>query len=53
VKYFFASRTRGVVRGVGVRADGRIYMRPGGLDLDEEAKLHTTWAATGGVIVRF
>jgi opacity protein-like surface antigen len=60
VKYFFMSRPKGFVRGLGVRADGRIYMRSGGLDLsaDKERtastdKWSTTWALGGGLVVRF
>jgi opacity protein-like surface antigen len=61
VKYFFASRPRGLVRGVGVRADGRIYVRSGGLDLSsdegrrtaDEGRWRPTWALAAGLVVRF
>jgi hypothetical protein len=67
VKYFFATRPRGFVRGIGLRADGRIYVRSGGLELGADQRPGTgdegretkderrraTWALAGGVVVRF
>jgi opacity protein-like surface antigen len=60
VKYFFASRPKGFVRGVGLRADGRVYARSGGLDLSADErrtssddKRSATWAVAGGLVVRF
>jgi hypothetical protein len=34
--YVFRQRTRGLVRGLGVRADGRLYVRTGGYELNDE-----------------
>src|SRR5262245_32661980 len=58
VKYFFATRPRGFVRGIGLRADGRIYVRSGGLELEssdssDNGRWRPTWAVAGGLVVRF
>jgi hypothetical protein len=60
VKYFFARRARGFVRGIGLRADGRVYLRSGRLDLNadegggtEDQGHRATWALAGGLVVRF
>jgi opacity protein-like surface antigen len=53
VKYFFATRPRGFVRGLGLRADGRLYVRSGGLELDDEKTRRPTWGLAGGLVVRF
>jgi len=61
VKYFFTTRPRGFVRGFGLRADGRVYVRSGGLDLssdegrrtENEGRWRPTWAVAGGLVVRF
>jgi opacity protein-like surface antigen len=53
VKYFFATRPRGFVRGLGLRADGRVYVRSGGLELDDEKTRRPTWGLAGGLVVRF
>jgi hypothetical protein len=34
--YVFRQRTRGFLRGLGVRADGRVYVRTGGFELNDE-----------------
>jgi opacity protein-like surface antigen len=67
IKYFFAQRVRGFVRDIGLRADGRFYVRSGGLELGadqgqgvadgaretKEEKRRATWALAGGVVMRF
>ena len=53
VKYFFVNRPGGLVRGVGLRADGRLYVRSGGLELDDEKTRRPTWGMAAGVVVRF
>jgi hypothetical protein len=53
VKYFFVNRPRGLVRGIGLRADGRLYVRSGGLELDDEKTRRSTWGAAVGTVVRF
>ena len=61
VKYFFATRPHGLVRAIGVRADGRIYVRSGGLDLsadegrgtEDEGRWRPTWGMAAGLVVRF
>jgi hypothetical protein len=53
LKYFFATRPRGFVRGIGVRADGRLYVRSGGLELQPEKTRRPTWGIAGGMVVRF
>jgi len=53
VKYFFSSRTSGFIRGIGVRADGRYYLRSGGLELEREKTRRPTWGIAGGLVVRF
>jgi hypothetical protein len=53
VKYFFVNRPRGLVRGIGLRADGRLYVRSGGLEVDDEKTRRSTWGAAVGGVVRF
>ena len=56
VKVFFGdntSRRTGLIRGIGLRADGRVYFRNGGFELEEDADLRTTWSVSGGLVVRF
>ena len=53
IKYFFAQRSRGFVRDVGIRGDARIYVRSGGLELIEEKSRRATWGVAGGLVVRF
>ena len=53
LKYFLTQRPRGLVRDVGIRADGRIYVRSGGLELVEEKSRRSTWGVAGGLVVRF
>ena len=53
LKYFLSSRSRGFVRDVGLRADGRVYVRSGGLELVEEKTRRPTWGVAGGLVVRF
>jgi hypothetical protein len=53
VKYFFASRPQGLRRSLGLRADGRLYVRSGGLELDVEKTRRVSWGASTGVTLRF
>lgn len=54
VKYLFTDRARGLIRGLGLRADARVYLRDGGgIELAEDQSMRTTWAVSGGLLVRF
>jgi hypothetical protein len=53
VKYFFMQRPRGFVRGVGLRGDGRLYVRSGGVELDKDTTYRNQWAVAGSLLVRF
>ena len=53
VKIVLRQRRRGFVRGFGLRADGRVYVRSAGLELAEDVTRRATWAAGGGLFVRF
>jgi hypothetical protein len=53
VKYAFMERRRGLVRGLGVRADARAYVREGGVEFEEGTTRRTTWGLAGGLMVRF
>ena len=47
VKYFFVQRPRGFFRGLGLRGDGRVYVRSGGVELDEDTTRRNQWAVCG------
>jgi hypothetical protein len=53
VKVLFRQRPRGFIRGLGIRADARLYFLTSGVELDESREWQTRWAATGGATVRF
>jgi hypothetical protein len=53
VKYLFSRRRRGLIRGLGLRLDARIYVRRGGLELDEDEPSRTFAAGGGSLVVLF
>ncbi len=62
VKIFFAgrdagagrqARKTGLISGLGFRADGRVYIRNAGFELDEGVERRSTWAVSGGLVLRF
>jgi hypothetical protein len=53
IKYLFSRRPRGLIRGLGLRADARVYFRQGGFDFDEEEPVRIFAAAGAGLILAF
>jgi hypothetical protein len=53
VKYFFLQRRRGFIRGLGLRTDARLYVRSGGVELDEDKTRRNQWAVATALVVRF
>ena len=53
VKYFFLQRRRGFIRGLGLRTDARLYVRDGGVELDEDTTRRNQWAVAAALLVRF
>ena len=53
VKYFFVQRPRGFIRGLGLRGDARLYVRSGGVELDEDTTRRNQWAVAAALLVRF
>ena len=53
VKYFFLRRPRGFIRGLGLRADARLYVRDGGVELDPDRTRRNHWAGAAALLVRF
>ena len=53
VKFFFLQRRRGFIRGLGLRTDARLYVRSGGLELDEDRTRRNHWAVAAALLVRF
>ena len=53
VKYFFLQRPRGFIRGLGLRGDARLYVRSGGVELDQDTKRRNQWAVAASFLVRF
>jgi hypothetical protein len=53
VKFLLRQRRRGFIRGVGLRADARVYVRTAGLELVKDTTRRATWAASAGLLVRF
>jgi hypothetical protein len=51
VKYYFVTRRHGVVRAVGLRADGRFVVRSGGFDPSGTDRSRATWVAAGSVVI--
>jgi hypothetical protein len=51
VKYLFARRRQGLVRGLGLRVDGRLLVRSGGFDPSGSGRSRATWAATAGLLL--
>lgn len=52
VKYLFVRRPRGLFRGLGLRADARVYIQKGGVELDEDTDRRNRWAVGTYLIVR-
>jgi hypothetical protein len=53
VKVLFQQKPRGFIRGLGVRADARVYFLTSGVELDESRQRQTRWAVSGSALVRF
>jgi hypothetical protein len=53
VKVLFRQRPRGLIRGLGLRADARLYFLTSGVELDESRERQTRWAVSGGALLRF
>ena len=53
VKYFFLQRPRGFIRGLGLRGDARLYVRTGGVELDQDRTRRNQWAVAAALLVRF
>lgn len=53
VKYFLLQRPRGFIRGLGLRGDARLYVRSGGVELDQDTTRRNHWAVAGSLVVRF
>ena len=53
VKVLFRQRPRGFIRGLGVRADARMYFLTSGVELDDSRDYQTRWAISGGALLRF
>lgn len=53
VKVLFRQRPRGFIRGLGVRADARMYFLTSGVELDDSRDRQTRWAVSGSALVRF
>ena len=52
-KYMYSERTRGLVRGLGIRGDARLYFRDGGYDLADSSELRRHFAGGASLIVAF
>jgi opacity protein-like surface antigen len=53
LKYFFMQRRRGFIRGMGLRTDARLYVRSGGVELDQDTTRRKQWAVAASLLVRF
>ena len=54
IKYLFSDRPRGLVKGLGLRADARLYFRDGGFDLGADGdELRRYFAGGASLIVAF
>jgi hypothetical protein len=51
--YLFFQRPRGLIRGLALRADGRLYVRTGGYELNDEISRRTFGTVTGSLAVTF
>jgi hypothetical protein len=53
VKYVLSARKHGMLRTLAIRADGRLIVRSGGINLGDSGGSHTTWGITAGLTVGF
>jgi hypothetical protein len=53
IKYLFVSRFRGLVKGVGIRGDARLYFKDGGYELEPDEPLRRFFAGGASLIVAF
>lgn len=53
LKYFFMTRPRGFIRGLGVRGDARLYITDVGVELVEDTTRRNRWATSAALLVRF
>jgi hypothetical protein len=52
-KYLFASRSRGLVKGYGIRGDARLYFKDGGYELERDEPLRRFFAGGASLIIAF
>jgi hypothetical protein len=52
-KYLFSERAHGLIKGLGLRADARIYFRHGGFELEDGDSLRRFFAGNAGLLVAF
>jgi hypothetical protein len=53
VKYLFSERAHGLIKGMGLRADARIYFRQGGFELEEGDPLRRFFGGGASLLVAF
>ena len=54
VKYFFVRHSRGVLRDIGLRADGRVYVQSLDADADIDGQsTRVSWVLTASALFRF
>lgn len=53
LKYFFMKRPRGLIRGLGLRGDARVYITDAGVELVEDTTRRNRWSAAAALLVRF
>ena len=53
IKVLLSRSQRGLVRTVGLRADARLCVRRGGIEIDEDEPLRTYASAAAGLVVGF
>lgn len=53
LKYFFMTRPRGFIRGLGLRGDARVYITDVGVELVEDTTRRNRWATSAALLVRF
>jgi hypothetical protein len=52
-KYLFAQREHGLVKGLGIRADARLYFKDGGFDLGDGDQIRPYFAGGASLLVAF
>jgi hypothetical protein len=52
-KYLFASRSRGLVKGFGIRGDARLYFKDGGYEFEADEPLRRFFAGGASLMIAF